>query len=287
MILSFHPLFEADKNINCAGRAPGCDELAQLKAADAVILAQGCRLDLYAMSRENCSLVFPSYDARFDYPGKIGQIQLFHQAGVLCPESEAFADTDMFKMHYPRSPEDLCFEFPFVFKFDWGGEGETVHLIDSAEKLKAIIQKARAFEHTGQKGFLIQEYVPCRQRTLRVIVIGRRHISYWRVQRSRNIFLTNLSQGAQIDTESDPDQQVKAVEAVKVFCRRTQIDLAGFDILFSTKPDQTAPYFLEINYFFGRRGLGGSEKYYAILVGEIKNWLHRHGLSLETTAKMA
>jgi ribosomal protein S6--L-glutamate ligase len=287
MILSFHPLFVADNNINCAGRAPGNDELAQLKAADAVILPQGCRLDLYAMARENCSLVFPNYDARFDYPGKIGQIQLFRQTGVLCPESEAFADTDMFTMHYPRISEDLSFEFPFVLKFDWGGEGETVHLIDSAEQLKAIIQKARAFEHTGQKGFLIQEYVPCHRRTLRVIVIGRRHISYWRVQRSRNNFLANLAQGAQIDTESDPDQQVKAVEAVKVFCRRTQIDLAGFDILFSTKPDQTAPYFLEINYFFGRRGLGGSEKYYAILVGEIKNWLHRHGLSLETTANMA
>jgi len=280
MILSFHPLFKADKNINCAGRAPGSDELSQIKAADAVILPQGCRHDLYAMSRENCPLVFPNYDARFAYPGKIGQIRLFLQTGVLCPESEAFADVDVFKMHYPRIPEGLSFEFPFVLKFDWGGEGETVYLIESAEQLKAIIQKARAFEHTGQKGFLIQEFVPCRSRTLRVIVMGRRHISYWRVQCSRSTFLANLAQGAQIDTESDPDQQVKAVEAVKVFCRRTQIDLAGFDILFSTKPGQTAPYFLEINYFFGRRGLGGSQKYYAILIGEIKNWLHRHELSL-------
>jgi len=286
MILSFHSLFKADKNINCAGRAPGCDELAQIKTADAVILPQGCRRDLYAMSRENCPLVFPNYDVCFDYPGKIGQIRLFHQTGVLYPASEVFADTETFKMRYPRIPEDLFFEFPFVLKFDWGGEGETVHLIDSAEQLKALIQKARAFEHTGQKGFLIQEYIPCGSRTLRVIVIGRQYISYWRVQRNRRTFLANLAQGAQIDTETDPDQQVKAVEAVKEFCQRTRIDLAGFDILFSTKPNQKAPYFLEINYFFGRRGLGGSEKYYAILVGEIKNWLHRHGLSLETMAKI-
>ena len=33
MILSFHPLFEADKNIICAGRAPGAEDLAAIKAA--------------------------------------------------------------------------------------------------------------------------------------------------------------------------------------------------------------------------------------------------------------
>ena len=30
---------------------------------------------------------------------------------------------------------------------------------------------------------------------------------------------------------------------------------------------------LEINYFFGRRGLGGSDAYYEILNREIHNWL--------------
>jgi ribosomal protein S6--L-glutamate ligase len=30
---------------------------------------------------------------------------------------------------------------------------------------------------------------------------------------------------------------------------------------------------LEINYFFGRRGLGGSEAYYKILLAEIQVWL--------------
>jgi ribosomal protein S6--L-glutamate ligase len=32
---------------------------------------------------------------------------------------------------------------------------------------------------------------------------------------------------------------------------------------------------LEINYFFGRSGLGGSQVYYEILQKEILNWLHR------------
>ena len=46
MIVSFHPLFEADKNIICAGREPGADDLAAIKAAEAVILPQGCRQSL-------------------------------------------------------------------------------------------------------------------------------------------------------------------------------------------------------------------------------------------------
>jgi ribosomal protein S6--L-glutamate ligase len=35
---------------------------------------------------------------------------------------------------------------------------------------------------------------------------------------------------------------------------------------------------LEINYFFGRRGLGGSDAYYKVLKREIQNWIE-HVLS--------
>ncbi len=75
MIVSFHPLFEADKNIICAGREPNGEDLAAIRAADAVILSQGCCRELYDMARENCPHVFPNYNARFKYPGKINQIK--------------------------------------------------------------------------------------------------------------------------------------------------------------------------------------------------------------------
>ena len=65
MIVSFHPLFEADKNILCAGREPDADDLKAIKAAKAVILPQGCRQSLYEMARDNCQHVFPDYAARF------------------------------------------------------------------------------------------------------------------------------------------------------------------------------------------------------------------------------
>ena len=39
------------------------------------------------------------------------------------------------------------------------------------------------------------------------------------------------------------------------------------------------PLFLEINYFFGRSGLGGSEKYYEILTEQIQKWIDKLSLN--------
>jgi len=87
-----------------------------------------------------------------------------------------------------------------------------------------------------------------------------------------------LSKGAVIDTESDPELQVAAISSVKGFCNMTGINLAGFDILFSQESRNETLFFLEINYYFGRRGLGGSEKFYEILIAEIKKWIDSLGL---------
>jgi ribosomal protein S6--L-glutamate ligase len=42
--------------------------------------------------------------------------------------------------------------------------------------------------------------------------------------------------------------------------------------------DDPEPLFLEINYYFGRRGLGGSERYYSMVHQAIREWLSRAGL---------
>lgn len=264
MILSFHPLFEGDKNILCAGREAGAYDLDAVKAADAVILPQGCKASLYEMARENCANVFPNYDAKFEYPGKIGQIRLFRKLNVPHPKSEIY--TSHSSLLTPH------FSLPFVFKFDWGGEGDNVFLIRSFEEFEAVRQKAVAYERSGQAGFLIQEYIPSQNRDLRVAVIGKKMISYWRVQKDSEIFCANLSKGAFIDRDSDPDLQAKGLEAVRAFCEKTGINLAGFDLLFSRDKEKT-PLFIEINYFFGRQGLGGSERFYEILGQEIEKWI--------------
>ncbi len=135
------------------------------------------------------------------------------------------------------------------------------------------LKKADEFEKTGQKGFLLQEYIPSDNRSLRVALIGGKLISYWRVQKDTDNFRAGLSQGAVADFESDPKLIKAAEKNVKEFCKKTGINLAGFDFLFSSENNYNEPLFLEINYFFGRKGLGGSEKFYAILNREIRKWL--------------
>jgi ribosomal protein S6--L-glutamate ligase len=278
MIVSFHPLFEADKNIICAGRQPNGEDLAAIRAADAVILSQGCYQALYEMARENCPHVFPNYDARFKYPGKINQIKLFRKVKVAHPASELFSRVASFQHRYHEGLTKPAFDFPLVFKMDWGGEGETVYFINEAENLQKALKKAAEYEKSGQAGFILQEYISSNSRTLRVVILGQRVISYWRVQENSDGFYSNLSKGAVIDSEAEPGLQHKAVALVKYLCQKTGINLAGFDVLFSSENGDPDPVLLEINYFFGRKGLGGSENYYRKLLQEIRNWLTRWSL---------
>ena len=276
MILSFHPLYVADLNLLCAGRDPGPSELTALRQAEAVILPQGCRESLYCMAKDNCAHVFPDYDARFAYPEKIGQAKLFQEKRVPHPstlvyEKEALTDTS-----YETLLNGPPFDLPFVFKFNWGGEGDTVFYLQSRNDFEKALKKTLLYEKSGQYGFLLQTLIPAKGRSLRVVVIHQTCIAYWRVHEERDWFYTNLAKGAKIDLESDPALQEAAMAATRKFCDQTKINLAGFDFLFS-EPDLAAgkiePLFLEINYFFGRKGLGGSEKYYKILQNEIDHWI--------------
>lgn len=276
MILSFHPLYTADLNLLCAGRDPGEQELAAIRQAKAVILPQGCRESLFRAARNNCAQVFPDYDARFAYPEKIGQAKLFQKARVSHPDTVVYDKGALSGLDYQALLNNLPFEFPFVFKFNWGGEGETVFLLQSLDALEKAIKNAVLYEKSGQYGFLLQEFIPTTGRSLRVVVIHRSYLSYWRVHDEADGFYTNLKKGAKIDAESDPALQKAAIAATQSFCDQTKINLAGFDFLFSESDLQTGmikPLFLEINYFFGRKGLGGSENYYKLLRAEIDNWI--------------
>lgn len=271
--LSFHPCYEADINILCAGREPDENDRSAIRAARAVILPQGCNQALYHMVRANCSDYFPNYDARFDYPGKTGQAGLFKAAQAPHPRTWICNDTEHFST---RGPELTQADFPLVFKLDWGGGGDTVFLLRSQADLETALSGARAHERSGRRGFILQPFVYHANRTLRVAVIGRTFISYWRVQDNPLVFGDSVDKGARIDAESEPDRRRKAVEMTRGFCKRYGIDLAGFDLLFDESGSAAAadqPLFLEINYFFGRTGLGGSQRFYRLLQTEIDRWL--------------
>ncbi len=275
MILSYHPIYSGDENLLCAGRSPTWEDLNAIRHATAVILPQGCPETLYAMARGNCRHVFPNLDAKFRYPGKTGQIRLFRQNSLPHPATAVFASVD----NLPHSQEELLgslpFAFPFVFKFDWGGEGDTVFLVEKPETLEQLLDKARSFERSHRRGFLLQAFIPSGNRTLRIVVIGQMFTAYWRVQQKTDDFRSTLSRGAAIDTDSDPDLQQAGIAAARALSEGTGINLAGIDVLFSPETGTPAPLFLEINYFFGREGLGGTEKYYEVLTAEIDKWIDR------------
>jgi ribosomal protein S6--L-glutamate ligase len=106
-----------------------------------------------------------------------------------------------------------------------------------------------------------------------VTIIGDGLISYWRICGDPGGFYGNLSKGGKIDRTGDLRLKEKAESLVLDFCRSTGINLAGLDVIFSDSQGCKIPFLLEINYFFGRAGLGGSEEYYRILKKAIRRWL--------------
>jgi ribosomal protein S6--L-glutamate ligase len=164
-------------------------------------------------------------------------------------------------------------DYPFVIKGTGGGEGAQTWLIKNQEDFKQAIDLLKHLEIQGIFGFVLQEFIPGLQRDLRVVIIGNHIQSYWRVNKSS--FFHNVSRGGQIDFQSDLELQARGKDAVRELCVRTGINLAGFDLVFSEKSD--IPLFIEINYVFGRTGLGGSDTFYKILNTEVNQWIETCG----------
>ncbi len=272
MILSFHPMLIGDENRIVAGRPAGAADQAAIDRADAVILPQGCREDLYRMATTAGLPVFPDYRIRFDYPGKRGQARLFQETGAAAPSTASYPDLAAFQKQ-TRNGRRLPIPLPLVVKLDWGGEGETVFFAKDIRSLDTIIGRLSDFEKSGQPGFLIQEFIPSGNRCLRLGVIGKRIDTYWRIQPESTEFSTALSRGGHIDYRMDPDLQKKAVGSARQLCKKTGIDLAGFDFLFDCRLADPPALFLEINWFFGRIGYGGSDRFYALLKEAADDWL--------------
>ena len=272
MILSFHPVIEADQNIICAGRNPNEHDLKAIQSAKAVILPQGCPEALYRMARNHCANIFPNMDIRFDYPGKCNQIRLFRKIGIAHPKTKLF-----------KSTQDIgnfgqAEQFPLILKLDWGGQGDTVCKVDDSTDFEKRMEWIKGIEKTGQHGFLAQQYIPCQNRSLRVVCIDDQLYSYWRIQGEKDKFGASIAKGARIEYEAAPHLQSAAKRVVRTVCQTTGIQLAGFDFLFDEyelKSGHIEPLMLEINFYFGRTGLGGSQRFYDLLNKATDNWLNR------------
>ena len=268
-ILSMHPVIDGDVFYWDRGMWDS-DLSREISRVSAVILPQTVEREFYYLCRKLCPHVFPNYDLRFQWEGKIGDTLAFWTFGVKHPKTLVFPKVETLLGNHPHmnhQPPGLP-PYPFVLKGAWGGEGEQVWLITSREDLEEKMQVLQKLEFLGRSGFVIQEFLAALERDLRVVVIGDRIISYWR---NGHGFLHNIARGGAIDTETDPALQAMGREKVKLFCREAGINLAAFDLAFP--PGESEPFFLEINYTFGRKGLGGSERFYDLLRSAVENWL--------------
>lgn len=281
MLLSFNPVIEGD--LFLWERAFWDSHLLDtIRKARAIVLPQTVSREFYRLCRENCPMVFPNYDLRFSWEGKIGDTLLFWSYEMPHPETVVFAKVESLIGEHPgMMAQPKLPPFPFLIKGSTGGGGSNIWLIKDQDTLESILKILKNRELEGSFGFVIQEFLPGLQRDLRVVIIGKRIISYWR--RSDDL-LHNVCRGGKIDFDSDPHLQAKGREAVRALCARTGINLAGFDLIFPEPAGK--PVFLEINYTFGRQGIGGSESFYGLLREAVQEWQaelkDRNGAGAET-----
>jgi len=269
VVLSLHPVIQGDENRIIAGRDPGDDDIAAMKRAEAVIVSQGVTEEVYKIAVARCRHVFPNYDARFAYPGKDGQARLFTDINIPHPQTVTFDHMGALSESKPRGR----LSYPFVIKHTEGGEGRSVFLVDSRESLSRL-----ALGLGDAYGPIVaQEYVPTGGRDLRVVTMFDRMYAYWRVQRRTGEFRTNLSAGAEADWTSDPDLMARGKELAELFSRRSGANLVAMDVLFPL--NRANPLALEVNYFFGRQGFGGSAEFYNLLKQAVQRWLRFIGVT--------
>jgi ribosomal protein S6--L-glutamate ligase len=225
------------------------------------------------MARQNCEHVFPNYDLRFEYPGKVGQIELFEAYNVAHPVTKV-ADASV-QMNV-GALDLAAVGYPLVCKRDWGGEGFTVFWIEDQAALETTLLKISS-ETAEAEQLLLQKAIPANGgRVMRVVCVGNFFKAYWRVASDPNEKIVHLEEGGRVDDHQlDSDLLLMAKNSARQFCADTGINLVGIDFLFDFSMPDPRPLIIELNYFFGRKGLGGSSAYYAILTREIQKWCRR------------
>lgn len=280
MILSFHPCIDAHVQVILGVRTLDSSDLKWVRKADAIILPQACQQDLYEACSGYGARVFPNYEKRFKYPGKIGQSLLFGDLDLPHPETFCWGTVRDFEEAYPGW-DPLPHALPFLVKKDRGHEAEGVFLVEDRNSLKETLDHLALGQGSGLYGFVSQAYIPSDGNVLRAVITGKRIITYWKRPDRPGKNITTISRGSIIDHDWRPDLQEKGKAHAMALAQGTAINLAAIDFVFSMAEKDPEPLFLEINYYFGRRGLGGTENYYRLLYEAVRDWLEEAGLEAE------
>jgi ribosomal protein S6--L-glutamate ligase len=274
MILSFHPCFVADAQIVLADRKLSAEDRRLIQAADAIILPQTCSLALNKACANSNAHVFPDYELRFKYPGKVGQSRLFEKLKIPHPATKRWPSVKKFR-DYLRAENGLPHNVPFFLKADKSHEGEGILFVSDRRTLETALAH---LEKIGPDRFISQERIPCRGNVLRAVVLNKRIITYWKRADPSCGVISTVSHGSRVDKKWKPELREKGKDQAQWVCEKTGINLAAFDFVFNPDHPDPPPFILEINYYFGRRGLGGSLTYYRLLLKAIQEWLKEKGL---------
>jgi ribosomal protein S6--L-glutamate ligase len=231
-----------------------------LKRAAGVLLPQYVTQWRYREITRHARAWFPRLDARFTNYGKTRQIMLFREIGVRHPESRTYSTPAQLYEDFLENGSP--WGYPLVLKGDTGGGGSSVFPIYQAADLPQYVDRL-----PPEYPALIQRWVEHGGKDLRVVVYGSHTVTYFRVGGGQ--FYNNVCRGGRLDHAGWPQLREKGSAVVLSFCDRTGIDVAGFDLMF---PDGGEPVFVEINYHFGRKGLGGTNGHKSHLLRAIQAW---------------
>ncbi len=282
MILSFHPCITADRQVILGSRDPGPEDLSLIARAKAIILPQSCKGDLYRACKNSSAVLFPDYDTRFAYPGKVGQSLLFRKQGLPHPNTLAWNSVADFRKAYRESSPH---RMPFFLKANMSHEADGVYFVEDNRSLESALECLSKENGSVSSDFISQEFIPAEGNVLRAVILEEEIILYWKRPERPGQIITALGKGAKIDKLWRMDLQEKGRVQAQRLSTATGINLAAVDFLFPLTEDDPQPLFQEINYYFGRRGLGGSLNYYGMLFKAIKKWLLKKGIE-STSVKL-
>jgi ribosomal protein S6--L-glutamate ligase len=277
MILSFHPCFDADVQIILGDRTIDSRDLELIRKAKAIILPQGCPADLYDACLSSGALTFPNYEMRFKYPGKMGQSLMFKHFRCPYPRTLSWNTVKEFKRQF-QGQDVFPHKLPFLIKADKAHEAEGIFLVGDGDSQRAALEHLAHLERADLSGFVTQEVVSSEGNVLRAVIIGNRIVTYWKRPNRQGTIITAVSRGAVIDPDWRPDLQEKATAPADDFSKAAGINLAAIDFVFPFSKEDPEPLFLEVNYYFARRGLGGTLNYYRLLYQAISEWMAEAGL---------
>ena len=275
-IVSYHPALKADENLLLVSQRPLDQRDSRAMAgAGAILLPQAPRADLHAMALKSGKPVFPRSGPFHTNDGKLGNFMLFEKLGLAHPVTLCFDGLPQALAAWKDgAPQRAGITPPLVAKGAGGGEGRNVFLVNSAEELARLEGRLDPTCMRGPSGLVLQEYVECAGRDARVVIMGDRMQAFWRVA-AKGEFRGNLSQGGRVDRDSRPDDLARALELARRLRDLAAVDLAAVDFLI---PEGKEPMFLEINFYFGRRALGGAEAFLEEFLLAVRQWLQGLGL---------